>query len=49
MLIFNIIIGIHEYDIPSYYAPGREFIEEQKVKLDKDKEESHKSAKLSGN
>ena len=28
--IYNIIIGIHEYDIPSYNAPGRSFLEEQR-------------------
>ena len=33
----NIIIGIHEDDIPSYNSSGRAFFEEQKVKLYKDK------------
>ena len=31
----NIIIGIHEDDIPSHNASGSEFLEERKVKLDK--------------
>ena len=29
----NIIIGIHEDEIPSYNAPVRAFIKEQKIKL----------------
>ena len=48
-LFCNIVLGIHKDSIPSYNVSGRELLEEQKVKLDKDKEESHKSAKLSGN
>ena len=30
----NIILGIHEYDVPSYNATGREFIEDQKIQLE---------------
>ena len=44
----NIIIGIHEDEIPDYNASGRAFLEERKLKLKKDKEESQESAKLSG-
>ena len=35
-LFHNIIIGIHEDDIPAYNASGRAFIEELKLKLKKD-------------
>ena len=44
----NIIIGIHEDDIPAYNAYGRSFLEEQKLKLKKEKQESQEAAKLSG-
>ena len=44
----NIILGIHEYDIPSYNSSRKSYIEGQKIKLDKDKEEAQKSVKLSG-
>ena len=37
----NIIIGIHEYDIPAYNTSGRAFIEERKLKPKKEKEEAH--------
>ena len=33
----NIIIGIHEYDISSYNASIKAFLEEQKLKLDNKK------------
>ena len=33
----NIIIGIHEDDIPAYSASGRSFLEEPKLKLKKEK------------
>ena len=36
----NIILGIHEDDIPAYNAPGRALFEELKIKLNKNKEES---------
>ena len=45
----NIILGIHEDDIPSYDASGRAFLEERKIKLRKYKEKSQKYAKLAGN
>ena len=44
----NIIIGIHEDDIPSYNAPGIAFLEQQKVKVEKHKEEAQKDFKLAG-
>ena len=34
----NIILGIHEDNIPSYNVSGRVFIEEKKIKLEKEKE-----------
>ena len=34
----NIFLGIHEDYIFSYYVPGRAFLEEQKLKLNKEKE-----------
>ena len=34
-LFRNIILGIHDYDIPDYNASGRAFIEELKLKLNK--------------
>ena len=34
----NIILGIHEDEIPAYNTSGRALIEEQKLKLKKDKE-----------
>ena len=33
----NIIFGIHEDYIPSYNESGRAFLEEQKIKLERDK------------
>ena len=33
----NIILGIHEDDIPSYNASGREILKEQNIKLDREK------------
>ena len=33
----NIILGIHEDDIPDYNASGRALLEEQKLKLRKEK------------
>ena len=36
----NIILGIHEYNISAYNASGRDFLEEQKIKLKKDKEKA---------
>ena len=44
----NIILGIHEDDIPSCNASGRAFLEEKKLTLNKEKEESQEDAKLSG-
>ena len=34
----NIVLGIHEDDIPAYNASGRALLEEQKIKLNKEKE-----------
>ena len=34
----NIVLGIHEYDIPDYNASGRALLEELKLKLKKEKE-----------
>ena len=48
VIFVNIIIGIHEDNIPSYNASGMTFLEDQKIKLDKEKEEDHKAAKLAG-
>ena len=45
----NIILGIYEYDILSYNASGIEFLEELKIKLKREKEESQKAEKLAGN
>ena len=36
----NIILGIHEDDIPSYNASGRALLEERELKLKKEKEEA---------
>ena len=44
----NIILGIHEDDIPAYNASGRALFEERKLKLKKQKEEAQEDAKLSG-
>ena len=33
----NIILDIHEDDIPSYNSSGRALLEEKKIKLDKGK------------
>ena len=45
----NIVLGIHEDDIPAYKACGRALIEEIKLKLKKEKEEAQEAAKPSGN
>ena len=45
----NIILDIHEDDIPSYNEYVREFLEYQNIKIEKEKEEAHKYAKLEGN
>ena len=44
----NIVVGIHEDDIPAYNASWRALLEERKRKLKKEKEESQEAAKLSG-
>ena len=44
----NIIIGIHEDEIPSYNASGRALLEDQKIKPYREKEDSQKSDKLLG-
>ena len=45
----NISIGIYEDDIPAYNASGRALLEEQKLKLKKQKDESQKASKIAGN
>ena len=45
----NTNLGIHEDDIPSYNMSGRALLEERKIKLERDKEESCKADKLAGN
>ena len=45
----NIVLGIHEDNIPSYNASGRALVEERNLKLNKEKVESQDVAKLSGN
>ena len=45
----KIVFGIHEDDIPAYNASGRALLEEQKIKLNKEKEESYEAAKISDN
>ena len=44
----NIVIGIHEDDIPACNASGRDLLEEQELKLKKEKEEAQEATKLSG-
>ena len=44
----NIILGIHEDDIPAYNAYGRALLEERKIKFKKEKEEAQEDAKLAG-
>ena len=44
----NIILGIHEDNIPAYNASGRDLLEERKIKFKKEKEETQEAAKLSG-
>ena len=44
----NIIIVIHEDDIPAYNASGRAFLGVRKLKLKKYKYESQQAAKLAG-
>ena len=44
----NIIISIHEYDIPSYNAFGRAWLKKQKIKLEKEKKEAQKAFKIAG-
>ena len=44
----DIVLGIHEDDIPAYNTYGRASLEERKLKLNKQKEESQEAAKISG-
>ena len=44
----NIVLGIHEGDIPAYNASVRALLEYLKLKLKKEKEKSQEAAKLSG-
>ena len=45
---YNIILGIHEDNIPAYNASGRTLLEQKKLKQSKQKEESQEAAKLGG-
>ena len=45
----NIILGIYEYEIPFNNGSEREFLEERKIKLDRENEEDQKSAKFACN
>ena len=45
----NIVLGIHEDDIPAYNALGKALLEDRKLILKKEKEEPQEAAKLSGN
>ena len=45
----NIILGIHKDKITSYNASIRALLQEQNIKLEKQKEEYQKSIKLAGN
>ena len=47
-LFCNIVLGIHEDEIPAYNASRRALFEEWKPKLKKEKEESQEASKLSG-
>ena len=44
----DIILGIHEDDIPSYNASRRTLLEKLKIKSEREKEEAQKSTKLAG-
>ena len=44
----NIIIFMHEDDIPSYNVSVRALLVELKIKLGEEKEEAHKASKLTG-
>ena len=45
----NILLGIHEDDIPAYNIPRRDLLAEQKLKFKRDKEVYQEDYKLSGN
>ena len=44
----NLILGIHEGDIPAYNTSGRGLLEERKLKYIKGKEDARETAKLAG-
>ena len=44
----NLVLGIHDDDIPAYNSSGRASLEERKLKFKKEIEESQEAAKLSG-
>ena len=44
--LHNIILSIHEDNIPAYNASGRDFLEERKLKLKKGREEYQEADKL---
>ena len=44
----DIIIGVHEDDIPSYNTSRRSLIEERKIKIDRYKEDTHRASRLAG-
>ena len=44
----NIVLGVHEDDIPAYNASGRALIEERKLRLKREKNKSQEASKISG-
>ena len=44
----NIVLGIHEDDIPAYNASVRAFLEEKKLKPKEDKKEAQEADKFLG-
>ena len=44
----NIVLGIHEDDIQAYNSSGRAFLEERKLKFNKEKEKEQEADKLAG-
>ena len=45
----NIVLGIHEDYIPAYNTSRRALLEERKLKLNKETEETQEASKISGN
>ena len=44
----NIILGIYEYDIPSYNVHIISLLEELKINIEREKKRAHKANKLAG-